>query len=70
MADDNNRLNPEIGKKGSLYYCKEHPKIENINLEEIENHLRHSKEHSQENPDITSYHNKSMEILSGKTASC
>ncbi|HET7283939.1 MAG TPA: hypothetical protein VFI70_04570, partial [Nitrososphaeraceae archaeon] len=49
---DNNRLNSNIGKKGLLYYCKEHPKFENRHPEEIENHLLYSKDHAQENPDI------------------
>jgi hypothetical protein len=52
-----NLSNPMIVKKDSLYYCKEHPKFQNINIEEIENHLRYSKEHLQENPDSLPYRN-------------
>jgi hypothetical protein len=45
VADsDNNILNPRMGQKGSLYYCNEHPNVQNINKEEIEHPLRYSKE--------------------------
>ena len=30
LTGDNNRLNSKIVQKGSLYYCKEHPKFESI----------------------------------------
>jgi hypothetical protein len=65
LTSDNNSLNSKIEQKGSIYYCKEHPKFENIYLE-VENHLRYSNEHAQENPDIPSYYNRDMEIPSRK----
>ena len=64
LTSDNNHLNPKIGMNGSIYYCKKHPKFENICLEEVEKHLLYSKEHSQEHPDILSYYNRDMEIQS------
>lgn len=69
-SDNNNILNPRIGKKGSEYYFKEHLKHPNKYLEVIKHHLLYAKEHSQENPVLPSYYNKSMEILSEKTTSC
>ncbi len=45
MESDNNILNPLIGKKGSIYHCKEHPKFQNIHIEEVEHHSLYSKEH-------------------------
>ncbi len=66
LTHDNNPLNPKIGKKGSIYYCKTHPKFESIHLEVVENHLLYSKEHSQEHPNISSYYNRDMEIQSKK----
>ncbi len=59
-------MNELIGYKAPFYYCKEHPKFENIHLVEVETHLLHSKEHAQENPDISSYYNRDMEIQSKK----
>ncbi len=63
IKKDNNLLNPRIGRKGSLYNCKEHPKFQNIHIEEVEHHLRYSKEHSQDNPTaIPSYYNRDIQI--------
>ncbi len=36
---------PLIGYREPFYYCKEHPKIQNINYESILLHLMHSKDH-------------------------
>ncbi len=36
---------PMIGYKEPLFHCKEHPKVQNINYEEIKHHLQHSKDH-------------------------
>ncbi|MGN6346421.1 MAG: hypothetical protein ACTHKC_10400 [Candidatus Nitrosocosmicus sp.] len=36
---------PRIGHKHPFYYCKEHPKFQNINLEVIERHLILTKDH-------------------------
>jgi len=36
---------PKIGYKEPLFYCKEHPKVQNINYEEIKHHMQYSKEH-------------------------
>lgn len=36
---------PRMGYKEPFYYCKECPKIQNINPEEIKNHLLYSKVH-------------------------
>jgi hypothetical protein len=58
LIHDNNRLNSKIGQKGSLYYCKKHPKFESIYPKEVEHHLRYSNEHAQENPDIPSYYKR------------
>jgi hypothetical protein len=43
----NNTTNPMIKKQGRFYYCRQHPKIQNIYLEVIEDHLKYSKEHLQ-----------------------
>ncbi len=37
-----------IRKKGQFYYCKLHPKFQNVNIEELESHLQYSKEYLQE----------------------
>jgi hypothetical protein len=36
---------PKIGYIKPFYYCNEHPKVQNINHEEIKNHIQYSKEH-------------------------
>jgi minichromosome maintenance replisome factor len=36
---------PMIGYTKPFYYCKEHPKVQNINHEEVKNHIQYSKEH-------------------------
>jgi hypothetical protein len=37
--------NERIGFREPLYYCKQHPRVQNIHLEEIEHHMQYSKEH-------------------------
>ena len=34
-----------IGFKKPFYYCKQHPDVQNIHREEIEHHIKYSKEH-------------------------
>ncbi len=34
-----------IGFREPLYYCKQHPNVQNIHLEEIEHHIQYSKDH-------------------------
>ena len=34
-----------IGFKETLYYCKQHTNVQNIHLEEIERHIKYSKDH-------------------------
>ena len=36
------KLEPTIGYAKPFYYCKEHPKVQNINHEEIKNHIQYS----------------------------
>jgi hypothetical protein len=49
IVDDNVfevlKLNPMIGYKKPFFYCKECPKVQNINREEIERHILYSKDH-------------------------
>lgn len=37
---------PNIGYKNPFYYCKQHPKVQNIHFDEIKRHLELSKDHS------------------------
>lgn len=39
------KLEPMIEYTKPFYYCKQHPKVQNINHEEIKNHIQYSKEH-------------------------
>lgn len=41
--------NPEIGYKEPFYYCKKHPKIENIQYKEIVDHIQRSSLHTRIN---------------------
>jgi hypothetical protein len=40
---------PRIGLNHPFYYCIDHPKFQNVNLEVIENHLILAKDHKIEN---------------------
>ena len=54
-ADDDSNVNkncncqdpidPRIRFNHPFYYCKEHPKVQNIHLESISHHLEFSKDH-------------------------
>lgn len=43
--EENLKLEPKIGYREPYYYCKECPKVQNINPEETENHFLYSKAH-------------------------
>jgi hypothetical protein len=43
VVSSNSIINPTIGFRDVLYYCKQHPSVQNIHLEEIEHHIQYSK---------------------------
>ena len=36
---------PLIGYADPLYYCRQHPHVQNIHQEEIKHHIQYSREH-------------------------
>lgn len=54
VIGDNGDISPisiqdkRIGFKEPLYYCKQHPNVQNIHSEEMEHHIQYSKEHQQQ----------------------
>ncbi|MGD9673850.1 MAG: AAA family ATPase [Candidatus Nitrosocosmicus sp.] len=45
------KKNPEIGFKNPFYFCKQHPQIENIHIDEIIDHRKVSKLHTKKDED-------------------
>jgi hypothetical protein len=48
IATSNSYMDNLIRYREPLYYCKEHPKFQNINLELIEHHLLYHTDHKRE----------------------
>lgn len=44
-SNNNKSINSNVGFKDPLYYCKQHPQVMNIHLEEMEHHIQYSKGH-------------------------
>ncbi len=44
-SNNNSIIDSKVGFRDPLYYCKQHPQVQNIHLEEIEHHIQYSKDH-------------------------